>query len=116
MDLTGYPEYWNSAEKKGYSGTAIFSKQEPLAVTNGFPDGFAKKFTFARRAQARLLERGPRGHRGVRQVLYAVTVYTPNAKDDLSRVKLRHEHWDPAFLAYVKQPGEEEARDLLRRP
>ena len=34
---------------------------------------------------------------------YAVTVYTPNAKDDLSRVKLRHEHWDPAFLAYVKQ-------------
>ena len=38
IDLPDYHEYWNSAEKKGYSGTAIFTKQEPLEVTNGFPD------------------------------------------------------------------------------
>src|SRR5436189_6172271 len=47
VDLKDYHEFWNSAEKKGYSGTAIFSRQEPLSVTNGFSDGFAKKFTFA---------------------------------------------------------------------
>src|SRR5690349_8617429 len=47
IDLKDYVEYWNSAEKKGYSGTAIFSKEEPLNVICGFPDAFAKKFTFA---------------------------------------------------------------------
>ena len=47
IDLPGYREYWNSAVKKGYSGTAIFSKHEPLAVTNGYPESFARRFTFA---------------------------------------------------------------------
>ena len=47
IDLPDYQEYWNSAEKKGYSGTAIFSKREPVKVTNGFPAGFAKKYEFA---------------------------------------------------------------------
>jgi exodeoxyribonuclease-3 len=47
IDLAQYHEYWNSAQKKGYSGTAIFSREEPLKVTRGFPDSFAKKFTFA---------------------------------------------------------------------
>jgi len=47
VDLAATTKYWNSAEKKGYSGTAIFSKQKPLEVSNGFPDSFAKKFTFA---------------------------------------------------------------------
>ena len=41
IDLPGYHEYWNSAVKKGYSGTAIFTKKEPLKVTNGFPHAFA---------------------------------------------------------------------------
>ncbi len=102
VDLAGYHESWNSAEKKGYSGTAIFSKQVPLQVTNGFPDSFAKKFTFADELKRDAWNEG-RVITAEYEKFYAVTVYTPNAKDDLSRVKLRHEHWDPAFLAYVKQ-------------
>ena len=102
IDLQGYHEYWNSAEKKGYSGTAIFSKEEPLKVTCGFPDSFAKKFTFADELKRDAWNEG-RVIAAEYAKFYAVTVYTPNAKDDLSRVKLRHEHWDPAFLAYVKQ-------------
>ncbi len=47
IDLPGYHEYWNSAVKKGYSGTAIFSKEKPIAVINGFPNDFAKRYTFA---------------------------------------------------------------------
>ncbi len=47
IDLPEYKEYWNSALKKGYSGTAIFSKQEPLSVINGYPKEFSKRFKFA---------------------------------------------------------------------
>src|SRR3712207_6776576 len=43
VDLAGYHEYWNSAEKKGYSGTAIFSKEKPLSILNGFAEDIAKK-------------------------------------------------------------------------
>ena len=102
IDLPAYREYWHSAVKKGYSGTAIFSREEPIAVTNGFPKTFAKRFRFADELERDSSEEGrlitaefPKFH--------AVTVYTPNAKDDLSRLALRHQHWDPAFLAYVKQ-------------
>jgi exodeoxyribonuclease III len=102
VDLAAYKEYWNSAEKKGYSGTAIFSKQEPLKVTNGFPDAFAKKFSFADELNRDSWNEG-RVITAEFGKYYAVTVYTPNAKDDLSRVKLRHEHWDRAFLAYMKE-------------
>ena len=115
IDLPDYHEYWNSAEKKGYSGTAIFSKQKPIEVTNGFPDEFARKFTFADELKRDSWNEG-RVITAEFEKFYAVTVYTPNAKDDLSRVKLRHEHWDPAFLAYVRAAGQEKARDLLRRP
>ena len=102
IDLPGYHEYWNSAVKKGYSGTAIFSKAKPLSVVNGFPRTFARRFKFADELERDSSEEGrvitaefPR--------LYVVTVYTPNAKDDLSRLALRHRHWDPAFLAYCRQ-------------
>ena len=44
IDLPDYEEYWNSAHKAGYSGTAIFTKIKPLRVINGFPDSFAKKY------------------------------------------------------------------------
>ncbi|HVW68137.1 MAG TPA: exodeoxyribonuclease III [Steroidobacteraceae bacterium] len=102
IDLPGYHEYWNSAVKKGYSGTAIFSKQEPLSVVNGFPDTFAKRFKFADE-----LKRDSAGEGRVITAelpkFFVVTVYTPNAKDDLSRLPLRYEHWDPAFLAYCRQ-------------
>jgi exodeoxyribonuclease III len=102
IDLPDYREYWNSAVKKGYSGTAIFSKQEPLAVTNGYPEGFAKRFTFADELQRDSAEEG-RVITAEFAKMYVVTVYTPNAKDDLSRLPLRFGHWDPAFLAYCQQ-------------
>ena len=102
IDLPDYHEYWNSAEKKGYSGTAIFSRTEPIKVINGFPDSFAKKFSFADELKRDSWNEG-RVITAEFEKFYAVTVYTPNAKDDLSRLKLRHEHWDPAFLAYCKQ-------------
>jgi exodeoxyribonuclease III len=102
IELPDYREYWNSAVKKGYSGTAIFSKQEPLAVTNGFPTDFAARFSFADELRRDSAEEG-RVVTAEFQRFYVVTVYTPNAKDDLSRLSLRFKHWDPAFLAYCVQ-------------
>jgi exodeoxyribonuclease III len=102
IELPGYHEYWHSATKKGYSGTAIFSKQEPEKVINGFPDAFAKKYKFADELKRDSAEEG-RVITAEYPKFYVVTVYTPNAKDDLSRLPLRYEHWDPAFLAYCKQ-------------
>jgi exodeoxyribonuclease III len=101
IDLKEYHEYWNSAEKKGYSGTAIFSREKPLAVTNGFPDDFARQYAFADELQRDSWNEG-RVIAAEFARCFVVTVYTPNAKDDLSRVALRHKHWDPAFLAYCK--------------
>jgi exodeoxyribonuclease III len=102
VDLSDYQEFWNSAEKKGYSGTAIFTRHAPLKVTNGFPAGFAKQFRFADELMRDSWNEG-RVVTAEYDKFFAVTVYTPNAKEDLSRVKLRHEHWDPAFLKYVKE-------------
>jgi exodeoxyribonuclease-3 len=102
IDLPDYHEYWNSAVKKGYSGTAIFSKQEPIGVTNGYPQDFAQRFAFADELQRDSTEEG-RVMTAEFDKYYIVTVYTPNAKDDLSRLALRFKHWDPAFLAYCKQ-------------
>jgi exodeoxyribonuclease III len=102
IDLPDYCEYWNSAVKKGYSGTAIFARQQPLAVTNGFPEDFAKRFKFADELQRDSTEEG-RVITAEFEKFFVVTVYTPNTKDDLSRLRLRQEHWDPAFLAYCKQ-------------
>jgi exodeoxyribonuclease III len=102
VDLADYHEYWNSAEKKGYSGTAIFTREQPLLVTNGFPDAFAQQFTFADELKRDSWNEG-RVVTAEYGKYYVVTVYTPNAKEDLSRVALRHQHWDPAFLAYMKE-------------
>ena len=99
IDLPEYREYWNSADKKGYSGTAIYSKDEPVRITNGLPpeiqakydmgsDGFGDPNTEGRVLTAEY------------EKFFLVTVYTPNAKEDLSRIPLRHKHWDPAFLEY----------------
>jgi len=101
IDLPDYREYWNSAAKKGYSGTAIFSKQEPLKVINGFPREFAKHYTFADELERDSAEEG-RVITAEFDKFHVVTVYTPNAKDDLSRLNLRYKHWDPAFLAYCR--------------
>jgi len=101
-DFPGYEEFWNSAEKPGYSGTAIFTKVKPLSVIKGFPEDFSKKYNFIDE-QTRDAANEGRVLTAEFDKFYLVTVYTPNAKDDLSRVALRHEHWDPAFLAYVKE-------------
>jgi exodeoxyribonuclease-3 len=102
IDLPDYHEYWNSAVKKGYSGTAIFSKKAPLSVINGFPESFSRRYQFADELQRDSADEG-RVITAEFENFYVVTVYTPNAKDDLSRLPLRYEHWDPAFLAYCKQ-------------
>jgi exodeoxyribonuclease-3 len=98
IDLPDYVEYWNSASKKGYSGTAIFSKQPPLNVVNGFPDEISSRFEFTdafgdSSSEGRVIA-------AEFDRFYVVTVYTPNAKEDLGRLALRHRIWDPAFLAY----------------
>ena len=81
VDMPQYVEYWNSAEKKGYSGTAVFSKTKPLSVVYGFPDHIKKKFdmqdqygdpTNEGRVIAAEFEK-----------FFVVTVYTPNSKGDL---------------------------------
>jgi exodeoxyribonuclease-3 len=102
IELPGYHEFWNSAAKKGYSGTAIFTKEAPLSVVNGFPEAFAKRFAFADELQRDAAEEG-RVITAEYERFFVVTVYTPNAKDDLSRLALRHQHWDPAFLAWCLQ-------------
>jgi exodeoxyribonuclease-3 len=102
IDLGGYEEYWNSAEKKGYSGTAIFSKIKPLAIINGFPEHIIDKYKVTGDTYGDPNKEG-RVIAAEFEKFYVVTVYTPNAKDDLSRIPLREKHWDPAFLAYCKE-------------
>ncbi len=102
IDFEGYEEYWNSAEKKGYSGTAIFTKVNTLNVINGFPVDFPKKFNFVDDKTRDAASEG-RVLTAEFEKFYLVTVYTINAKDDLSRLDLKYKHWDPAFLEYIKQ-------------
>ncbi len=102
IDLPDYEEYWCSADKKGYSGTAIFTKIKPVAVINGLPDDIREKFGLVAdgygdpNAEGRVIA-------AEFDKFFVVTVYTVNVKDDLSRVPIRHKHWDPAFLAYCRQ-------------
>ncbi len=102
LDLPEYEEYWHSAEKKGYSGTAIFSKKAPLNVLYGLPDDIIKCYELAADGYGDPNKEG-RVIAAEFENFFVVTVYTPNAKNDLSRIPLRHEQWDPAFLAYCKQ-------------
>ncbi len=102
IDLPEYEEYWNSAAKKGYSGVAIFTKSKPLSVINGFPPPLAKAYGLRGDGYGDPNTEG-RVIAAEYEDFYVVTVYTPNAKEDLSRLNLRHKHWDPAFLAYCKE-------------
>lgn len=102
IDMPGYEEYWNSAQKKGYSGTAIFTKIKPIVVFNDLPETICKKFGLVADGYGDSNAEG-RVVAAEFEKFYVVTVYTPNAKDDLSRIPLRHRQWDPAFLAYCKQ-------------
>jgi exodeoxyribonuclease-3 len=101
IDLPEYTEFWNSATKKGYSGTAIFSKIAPLNVSNGLPPSIVEKFGNFADDYGDPLSEG-RITTAEYDQFYYVTVYTPNTKGDLSRLPLRHNLWDPAFLAYIK--------------
>jgi len=95
VDLSGYEEYWNSSkDKKGYSGTAIFSKEKPLSVDFDLKLKLDDKFGDA--------DREGRVTTCEYDKFYVVTVYTPNAKDDLGRLVLRQK-WDAEFLKYCKK-------------
>lgn len=101
IDLPEYEEYWNSAQRKGYAGTAIFTTVKPLAVLIDIPEKIAKKYMLA--DQYGDVNKEGRVITIEFNNFYVVSVYTPNAKPDLSRLELRHKHWDPAFLAYTKE-------------
>jgi len=101
VDLPDYEEYWNSAVKKGYSGTAIFTKHKPISVVFGFPDDIIDRYGVTGDEYGDPNKEG-RVTTAEFEKFYIVTVYTINVKPELSRLKQRHEHWDPAFLAYCK--------------
>jgi len=103
VDLPEYEEYWNSSTgKKGYSGTAIFTKIKPKSVVLGLPEHICKKYGLKAddfgdpRTEGRVIA-------AEFDEFWVVNVYTPNSKPDLGRLTLRHKHWDPAFLAYIKE-------------
>lgn len=101
IDLPDYMEYWNSADKPGYSGTAIFCKIKPLRVLNGFADNLAEKYHLTHDDYGDPTREG-RVISAEFESFWVVTVYTPNSKGDLSRLKLRYNQWDPAFLEHIK--------------
>ncbi len=102
VDVPGYTEFWYSADKAGYSGTAIFTKLKPIEVVNGFPENIIRKYKVQGDTYGDPNKEG-RVIAAEFPDFFVVTVYTPNAKDDLSRVPLRHKNWDPAFLEYLKR-------------
>lgn len=91
LDLPGYFQYWNYAQKKGYSGTAVFTKREPLQVSYGL--GIPEHDTEGRVITLEYPE------------FYLVTVYTPNSKQQLERLDYRMV-WEDAFLAYIRSLDE----------
>ena len=91
FDFSGYEEYWNSAEKKGYSGTAIFTKIKPLSVS--YDIGIAEHDQEGRVITAEFDD------------FYLVNVYTPNSQRELARLDYRMQ-WEDAFRSYIKQLDE----------
>ncbi len=107
VDLMEYEEYWHSAKnRKGYSGTAIFTKQVPEDVLFGMPEDIAKEYGLSGDEYGDPNEEGRIIAADMGQ-FWVVSVYTPNSKEDLSRLSLRHDKWDPAFLTYMKRLEEE---------
>lgn len=100
IEFDGYEEYWNSADKPGYSGTAIFTKIKPLKVINGLPEDIIKKYHVEGDVYGDPNKEG-RVITAEFDNFYLVNVYTINVKDDLSRLPIRKE-WDKAFLAYMQ--------------
>ncbi len=102
IDLPDYEEYYNCAEKAGYSGTAIMSKVKPLKVIFDLPEKIAQKYNLEKDKYGNPNKEG-RVLTAEFEKFFVVTVYTPNSKGDLSRLPLRHSGWDPAFLEYIKE-------------
>ncbi len=98
IDFEGYEEYWNSAQKKGYSGTAIFTKVKPKVIVNDLPEKYIKASGLAADNYGDSNGEG-RVIAAEFDDFYLVTAYTPNAKDDLTRIPLRQD-WDKAITAY----------------
>ena len=100
LDLPQFHEHFYSAAKKGYSGTAIFSKQPALNYHDGFPADIADKYHLAAdkygdpNNEGRIIAAEFDG-------FWLVTCYTPNSKGDLSRLSLRHDQWDQIGRAHV---------------
>lgn len=88
LDLNGYYQYWNYAQKKGYSGTAIFSKQEAISVQNGM--GIEEHDNEGRVITLEFND------------FYMITVYTPNSKEELARLEYRLK-WEEDFKSYLKR-------------
>ena len=88
LELEGYHQYWNYAEKKGYSGTAVFTREEPLSVSYGI--GMEEHDREGRVITLEYPE------------FYLVTVYTPNSQNELARLPYRMQ-WEEDFLAYLKK-------------
>lgn len=87
LNLEGYHQYWNYAVKKGYSGTAIFTKKKPISVAYGI--GIEQHDQEGRVITLEFED------------FYMVTVYTPNSQNELARLSYRME-WEDAFLSYLK--------------
>lgn len=99
IDLPDYIEYWNSSQaKKGYSGTAIFTKIKPIAIINDIPKEIAEKHGLIADGYGDANLEG-RVIAAEFDDYYVVTAYTPNAKEDLTRIPLRQK-WDEAMIAY----------------
>lgn len=88
LDLPDYYQYWNYADKKGYSGTAIFTKRKPLSVSYGI--GIAEHDTEGRVITLEYED------------YYMITCYTPNSQNELARLSYRMK-WEDDFLAYLKE-------------
>ena len=96
LDLPGYEQYWNYAERKGYSGTAVFTRRKPLTVSYGIG-----KPEHDREGRVITLEF---------EEFWLVTVYTPNSQEELARLAYRME-WEEAFLEYIR--GLEEKKPVI---
>lgn len=101
-DFPQYHEHFFSAVKKGYSGTAIFSKQPALQYIDGFPAEIMKKFDNSSDKYGDANQEG-RVIAAEFEEFWIVNVYTPNSKGDLSRLELRSKFWDRAFYALVRE-------------
>lgn len=102
IDLPNYHEHFYSAAKKGYSGTAIFSKIPPLSWRDGFPPNIIEQFDLTGDEYGNPADEG-RIITAEFDDFWVVNCYTPNSKGDLSRLDLRYKKWDKAVLAYLEE-------------